>query len=55
MATAVLQTDSSLTFEDKDVKLHTRVDIDRDKTRYVSCLGNHLESTDRRQLTSSGA
>lgn len=44
-----------LDFGDSNTQLSSRNDVNRDKTRYIACLGNHLESTDARQLTSIGA
>lgn len=56
MSTAVAITTEAtpLTFDDNQTRLTEKVNINREKTRYVACLGNHLEAGDRRQLTNIG-
>lgn len=53
-AMAVTLEAEPLDFNDSTTRLSNRVDPNRDKTRYVACLGNHLENTDSRQLNSIG-
>lgn len=53
-AVAISAEATALDFGDSAVKLSNRNDVNRDKTRYVACLGNHLESGDARQLNSIG-
>lgn len=52
MAAATMQIDN---FEDDaPLKLHSNYDVSRDKTRYIACMGNHLEDLDKQQLKDIG-
>lgn len=53
-APAVTVGATPLDFGDNETRLSTKIDLNRDKIRYVACLGNHLENTDARQLTGIG-
>lgn len=44
----------ALNFDTPRSVLQNRLDPNRDKIRYVACLGNHLEPGDARQLNSNG-
>lgn len=54
MNAAVAVETNYLEFDEPSTRLTSRIDLNRDKTRYVACLGNHLETTDARQLTGIG-
>src|SRR5262245_5021356 len=44
----------ALDFNLSDTQLRSTIDLNREKTRYVACLGNHMETVDSRQLNSIG-
>lgn len=53
-ATAVPVEATPLDFGDSQSRLTSKIDLNRDKIRYVACLGNHLEPTDARQMRDIG-
>lgn len=53
-ATAISVEATPLNFEGNETRLTERTAPDRDKTRYVACIGNHLETTDAIQFNSVG-
>jgi len=53
-ASAVPVEATPLDFETTSVRLSSKTDVNRDKIRYVACLGNHLEPTDARQFRDIG-
>lgn len=55
MNTATVTVEATpLEFDDKPTRLHEKLDVNRDKTRYVACIANHLEALDRKAMNNVG-